>query len=211
MLIVCNANRQIKHIQLKREQRYNANTYQDLTVRALHINMRYVWGVTFLFLSVSYMDCIRWINSDTEILGITTRNTFGKMTLLFRVLVTDGNSAATLDEQSISSLKRCTLRDKLWVVNMGSGSERLRIVSSSGFGRHQCWTLEFCNQKFSSLIRWFLWKYVVRMRAGRKCIKIPWSYGFWYQQRCNFDFWYQRNSELASCILGKLAVRMPGE
>jgi len=91
MLIVCNANRQMKHIQLKHEQRYNANTYHSLTARALHVNMRYVWGVTFLFLPVSYMDCIRWSISDTEILVITTRNTSGKMTSLFRVLVTDAS------------------------------------------------------------------------------------------------------------------------
>jgi hypothetical protein len=149
MLIVCNANRQIKHIQLKRKQRCNANTYHGLTVRVLHVNMQYVWGVTFLFLPVSYMDCIRWTNSDTEILVITTRNTFGKTASLFRVLVTDASSAATMGEQSISSLKRYNLRYKLWVVKKGSGSNRLRIVSSSGFCRQQCWTLEFCNQKVS--------------------------------------------------------------
>jgi len=149
MLIVCNSNRQMKPIQLKREQCYNANTYHGLTVRALHTNMRYVWGVTFIFLPVSYMDCIRCTISDTEILVITTRNTFGKMTSLFRVLVTDASSAATLGEQSTISLKRCILRYQLWVVKMGIGSDRLRIVSNSWFCRQQCWNLEFCNQKVS--------------------------------------------------------------
>lgn len=42
MLIVCNANRRIMHNQLKREQRYNASANHGLTVRALHVNMRYV-------------------------------------------------------------------------------------------------------------------------------------------------------------------------
>jgi len=119
--------------QLKREQRYNARTYHGLNARALHIIMPYVWGSHLLFLPVSYMDCIRWAISDTEILVITTRS--GKMTSPFRVLVTDASSAATLVEQSIISWKRCILRYQLWVVKMGIGSDWLRIVSSSGFCR----------------------------------------------------------------------------
>ena len=110
MLNVWNANRQIKDIQLKCEQRYNAKTYHGLTVRLLHVNMRYVWGVTYPFLPVSYVDYIRWTNSDTEILVIITCNTFGKMTSFFRVLVSDASSAATMGEQSKYFIKKMHLK-----------------------------------------------------------------------------------------------------